>query len=413
MARNVTELSVFVASPSDVEEEVTRLDDVIDRLNLEWDSRGIRLKLVRWRTHAGPGFGEDPQTVINDQIQPDHDVFIAILWSRIGTPTPRAESGTIEEFQRAKERYDEDPDSIALMLYFKMAPVPQPIDAKQIQAVQDFQSGLGDEGGLYWTFETADDFERTVRLHLALYLQKKTSGSTAIGLSVPVVPEEVVVEEAVPTDTPQSASEDEAGTEEPGLLDLQDEFDTEFAEVGKATKEIVAALTEVGDMMQRRTADLERAKGQPNFEAVKRRVLRNVSDNAAAGLDKYVAKTEAVLPRFTTHLDRGISVFARMLPVQAQISKGTVADQKSLKEAVSSLRDSFRTSAEGLDKFRGNVDDTPGMTKAMNRARRAAAQVIQRQIDAIRRADLQLAEVESLTENWITDEDEETTGQDG
>lgn len=408
MARNVTELAVFVASPSDVEEEATRLEDVIDRLNLEWDSRGIRLKLVRWRTHASPGFGEDAQTVINDQIQAHHDVFVGILWSRIGTPTPRAESGTIEEFRQARERYSEDPGSMALMLYFKMAPIPQPIDTKQVRAVQDFRSGLGDEGGLYWTFDTADDFERTVHLHLARYLQQKTSGSTPIGLPIPVI-----AEEAVASDTPPSESEDEVGAEEPGLLDLQDEFETEFAEVREATTEMAAALTEVGEMMQRRTADLERAKGQPNFEAVKRRVLRNVSDSAAAGLEKYVATMEAVLPRFTTHLDRGITVFARTLPVQAQISKGTGADQKNLKEAVSSLRGSLRTSADGLEEFRGTVDRTPGMTKAMNRARRSAAQVIQQQIDAIRRADLQLAEVESLTEDWKTDEDEETTGRNG
>ena len=400
MTRQVTEFSVFVATPSDVEEEVARLEDVIDRLNLEWDSRGIRLKLVRWKTHASPGFGEDPQAVINSQIEPDHDVFIAVLWSRIGTPTPRTASGTIEEFGRAKKRYDEDPDSVSLMLYFKMAPVPQPIDVEQIQAVQDFRSELGEEGGLYWTFETADDFERTVHLHLARYLQAKTNSDTAIGLPIPEVSRDAVVD-----DTPQAGNHDESSTEEPGLLDLQDEYEAEFAGVQETTGEMAAAIKEVGEMMERRVADLEKAQGQPNFEAVRRKVLRNVSDNAAVGLHTYVEQTESILPRFTSHLDRGVAAFARIVPIQAQISKGTDTDRKDLKDAVTSVRGSLQTAAGSLEKFRATVDGTPAMTRAMKRAQRAASQILKRQIDAMRRADLQLAEVESLVEDWRKDED--------
>ena len=400
MTRQVTEFSVFVATPSDVEEEVARLEDVIDRLNLEWDSRGIRLRLVRWKTHASPGFGEDPQAVINSQIEPDHDVFIAVLWSRIGTPTPRTASGTIEEFGRAKKRYDEDPDSVSLMLYFKMAPVPQPIDVEQIQAVQDFRSELGEEGGLYWTFETADDFGRTVHLHLARYLQAKTNSDTAIGLPIPEVSRDAVVD-----DTPQAGNHDELSTEEPGLLDLQDEYEAEFAGVQETTGEMSAAIKEVGEMMERRVADLEKAQGQPNFEAVRRKVLRNVSDNAAVGLHRYVEQTESILPRFTSHLDRGIAAFARIVPIQAQISKGTDTDRKDLKEAVTSVRGSLQTAAGSLEKFRTTVDGTPAMTRAMKRAQRAASQILKRQIDAMRRADLQLAEVESLVEDWRKDED--------
>jgi len=60
MARQETILSVFVASPSDVDEERNRLEEVIRDLNTAWARElGIRLELVHWETHAYPSFGED------------------------------------------------------------------------------------------------------------------------------------------------------------------------------------------------------------------------------------------------------------------------------------------------------------------------------------------------------------------
>lgn len=125
MARHEHVLSIFVASPSDVADERSRLEDVVRELNITWSRElGLRLELVRWETHAYPDFGVDPQAVINNQIPDDFDIFIGVMWCRYGTPTNRAESGTIEEFKRAKARHDADPESVGLMVYFKDEPVP-------------------------------------------------------------------------------------------------------------------------------------------------------------------------------------------------------------------------------------------------------------------------------------------------
>ena len=218
MPRQVTELSVFVASPSDVEEEVARLVDVIERLNLEWSSQGIRLRLVRWKTDANPDFGPDPQSVINQQIGLDHDIFIGLLWGRLGTLTGRAESGTVEEFRRAKQRHDEDPDSVALMLYFKETPIPpSQIDAEQFGALQEFRSQLGEEGGLYWTFEDTAEFERTVHMHLARFLHRTPSAGDCRS--------DATLEPSVRGGRSVHDGELES-QDEPGLLDLQDAVET-------------------------------------------------------------------------------------------------------------------------------------------------------------------------------------------
>jgi hypothetical protein len=103
MPRQKKVITIFVASPNDVVDERTKLEEVINELNITWSRNiGLRFDLVRWETHAFPGIGDDPQDVINEQIPDDYDIFIGIMWCRFGTPTGRAGSGTAEEFQRAK-----------------------------------------------------------------------------------------------------------------------------------------------------------------------------------------------------------------------------------------------------------------------------------------------------------------------
>ena len=60
MPRQEHVLTVFVASPSDVGDERTKLEEVIRELNETWSRElGVRLDLVRWETHAFPGMGID------------------------------------------------------------------------------------------------------------------------------------------------------------------------------------------------------------------------------------------------------------------------------------------------------------------------------------------------------------------
>src|SRR5438874_1986714 len=79
--------SVFVASPANLSPERARLEDVIRELNNTWSQHlGIRLDLIRWETHAYPGFGRDAQGVINSQIGETYDIFIGLMWHHFGTP---------------------------------------------------------------------------------------------------------------------------------------------------------------------------------------------------------------------------------------------------------------------------------------------------------------------------------------
>ncbi len=167
MAKKVTKLRVFVASPGDVSEERNRLKEVIDELNHSIaENKGLILQYVGWETDAWPGFGEDAQDVINKEIGP-YDIFIGIMWKRFGTPTNRAGSGTEEEFEQAYTLWLEY-GKPRIMLYFSKAPsyLSSIEETEQMGRVLDFKKKVGDKGALYWEYNGPDEFEKFVRNHL-------------------------------------------------------------------------------------------------------------------------------------------------------------------------------------------------------------------------------------------------------
>lgn len=126
MSYQANVVEIFIASPDDVKEE--RL--LIRRVITEWNyshSRTHRLVLspVSWETHAFPMMGDRPQSIINKQILNDCDLLIAVFWSRLGTPTGAAASGSVEEIHRHVSA------GKPAMVYFSSKPVTSEIEQSE------------------------------------------------------------------------------------------------------------------------------------------------------------------------------------------------------------------------------------------------------------------------------------------
>ncbi len=194
MPTSKTLLKIFVASPGDLEEERKLLSEVVDEFNSYNSEDGYILELVKWETHTRPGFSTDAQSVINHQLNDDYDIFIGLMWSRFGTPTQRADSGTEEEFQRAYEILTSSNRKVEVMFYFKDAPIsPSRIDLHQLEKVMDFKKSISEDyGGFYHTFETPDQFRQKARMHLKKIVDDwhVNNASTAIQKAHPHVKSE-------------------------------------------------------------------------------------------------------------------------------------------------------------------------------------------------------------------------------
>jgi hypothetical protein len=115
---------------------------VVERVVLEWnashlESMGVMLHPVRWEHDAYPASGDRPQGILNKQIVESGDVLVGIFGHKLGTPTGKAQSGTIEEIEEFRKagKY--------VALYFSLADVPRSADRDQLEALVAYKKGRG------------------------------------------------------------------------------------------------------------------------------------------------------------------------------------------------------------------------------------------------------------------------------
>ena len=388
--RKETILSVFVASPSDVDEERNRLEEVVRELNVAWARNlGVRLELIRWETHAFPSFGESPQEVINEQIPQDYDLFIGLMWYKFGTPTGNAGSGTVDEFQRAKRRYDEDPGAVQLMIYFKDEPAPVPpsqLDPAQLASVAEFRASLGQEGGLYWPFHTTDDFARLVRLHLTRCVQAWRSRTDI----VPPSPTSLALREnAVDNSSPDEEDDDM------GLLDVVDHLEDEFATLKDICERIAYAIEEIGAKLEAGNTEVERINAGP--EAGKRKAARRAINRTANDMDQYVHKLESEIPLFSQHLNGAMNAVTQVaaLSIDFNTDDDHVEQIEENVRSIAEFRETMSTVEGQLAEFREAVSSLPRVATDLNRAKRGMVRVIQQLIDEFHSAQMTAREAET------------------
>ncbi|MCA1629994.1 MAG: DUF4062 domain-containing protein [Acidobacteria bacterium] len=367
MPRTETILRVFVASPSDLEEERNTLEDVIRELNITWSKTlGIRSELVRWETHTFPTIAVDAQAAINQQIADDYDIFIGLMWARFGTRTGRVGSGTAEEFYRAYDLYRENPARMRIMFYFKDAPLsPSNLDPEQLAAIRNFQHDLGEKGTYYWTYSNRDDFAQLVRMHLGRQVQEwgkswgveqKIDGKTG-DTTISVVPE---VEEI---------SDEDAAAEE-GFLDLLEVGEENFESMTEAMARMTHALQDLGSKINVGTEELNNAR-RPNGNIDIKQAKRS-SNRVADALNNFAALMEVDVPVYASSFSIGIDAFSRATTLAGDFGPQEKESLNKQRNSVQELRVVIGNVREHMQSFRDSIAATPRATTVYNRARRRA-----------------------------------------
>ncbi|MGO2311599.1 DUF4062 domain-containing protein [Brachybacterium tyrofermentans] len=156
MAHVANVLLVMIASPSDT----TEARDAVEAAIYGWNDANSRNKQVilqpwRWETSSVPQLGDHPQSLINAQGVDDSDIVFALFGSRLGSPTPGAVSGTVEEIERAVEQ------GKPVHLYFSTASLPNDVDTEQLQGLRAFKEQVQDRG-LLGEFSNVSQLEHEV-----------------------------------------------------------------------------------------------------------------------------------------------------------------------------------------------------------------------------------------------------------
>jgi hypothetical protein len=164
---------VLVASPSDCVEERKLVPELIHAWNASHSLHtGAILEPVLWETHARPELGDRPQGIINKQLVDNCDILIGTFWTRLGTSTGKAESGTAEEIEALRSK------GKAVLLYFSSAPaIPASINPEQFQALTEYKSKLG-VNSLYFEYESLNQLRTLLQGHIASEMNTLHSGKT-------------------------------------------------------------------------------------------------------------------------------------------------------------------------------------------------------------------------------------------
>lgn len=307
-------IRIFIASPTDVDDERTRLSLVINRLNKGLaDHVNVVLEMKEW-SDVVPNMGRSQQVIFDQIPVSTWDVMIGILWNRYGMPSGGknpVESGTHEEFNAAYESWQET-GKPHIMFYRCIRPVKDisliDIDSQEKVNLffKEFETG-GRNRGLYRTYNSSEEFERLVHDHLEKILIEFSANKKRNTTKKKLTPETVQV-----TSSNKPANQEEIDVTNPLLIGMVVDFSQPMVDV-------VAELSENDPSITERTA-----------QAVK---------NFIEGANKYCQapkSKEEILPRFKFFLyGYGLgnvnytinSIFAELLSAKnAPKESGTVRD---------------------------------------------------------------------------------------
>jgi hypothetical protein len=148
---------VLIASPSDLAEERLAAAEAVNDWNAQHAvAEAVALLPVKWETHAKPQAGVRPQEAINSQLVRDSDILVGMFWTKIGTSTGVAESGTVEEIDQFVA------SGKPVLLYFSSRPIdPYKIDLKQHKKLRSFKDATY-KNALIGGFSSVDELRQTL-----------------------------------------------------------------------------------------------------------------------------------------------------------------------------------------------------------------------------------------------------------
>ena len=300
------------------------------------------------------------------------------MWSRYGSPTGRAGSGTEEEFERALARYREDCTSIKIMFYFKDTPIPPShIDINQLSRINDFRTSLRNAGILYWTFTDLGNFEQQLRIHLSRQIQDYHRRSQ----------DEPVVHQTATHPLVDTGPE----PDELGFLDYLDIIDSNFGNLIEIAERINDHTKVVGKRINQRSREITAASAQYNYR-LERNHARSLINRAAIDLTNYASRISVELPLFDELLRAGTNAAGRAAQITLDIGASNKEQVRTSKETMETLNESIGTAQGAMTDFRASVLRLPRMTSKLNRAKRETADALQKLIDSMEAARSMISE---------------------
>lgn len=377
--KQITELRIFLASPGDVDVERTIVKEVIDEINITYGTpNGISIKLVNWENYSFPAMGDDPQDVINNQLPFDYDVFLCIFWTRIGTATNRARSGTVEELETALRKREAGED-IEIMGYFKTEPPSSLKDiTEQYFEVRKLQKEFG-ENCLYKEYTATEKFQDIFRIHFTQYLNQKFSyleKSKKLIAVAPVQPPIEIGNEKRNEIYKKLNSLNLDASVDTAVYDTLEIITDKSSELTIVLDDISSTMNELSEKVSSRTAELNTINNisDTRLKIKKRKIIVNQLANE---LDVISDKYELYVPEFKNHYLELINSYVSLYSKYEKYLSETDRETKS------NLITTIDEAIEALTDLLVEMDSVPKVTSKYGQAQIRQMKLLKELVDEI------------------------------
>lgn len=366
--KQVKQIKLFISCPGDITHELDSIKLVVDEINkTAGEQNSYVLRLLNWKTDTYTQIGSDAQEVINTQIEKQYDILIGLLWLRLGTPTKRDKSGTVEEINRALNNNEKEQ-----LIYFKTASPADitKINPEELLEINQFKQDLGNKGVLYHEFPSTSKFETLFRIQLTKLIFDKLSGSdtTPNNLDNENLPE--IVEDKYSHITSLIAEVENFDEKEVEI----DIFNT--VEIAQTHLNLVTtSLTSMSESMNDWTLKMESRTKEINTinnikdERLKVAKQKTVINLLATELLDFNNRIQNELPIFSENFRKVGSSYSKVFLIAKSFNAGEV---DSIKESARGLLEASESSLEGLASMLRSIMEFPPLNFKFNKAKREA-----------------------------------------
>ncbi len=384
MPEVITNYRLFLASPGDVANE----REIVKKIISEFNDQYVRelkstISLLTWENNTHPAFGNYPQSVISEQIG-NYDIFVGILWSRFGTPTPSYGSGTEEEFNNAYDKFNSNPNDIRIMIYFNQDGVPlNDIDIEQITKIKKFKQNISSLGAYYFDF-SSNDFEGIFRRHIYDVISKWNSHHL-----VEISKEEVVS---------QKEFEDKnIENEELGWLDYLDIISNKFEESTSNINMITDELSKFTLEITGKTAELNLA----NQSHYGNNVSKQIVSQSAKIINRYSISLEMPIQNWYSLFLDGIDAMKNMILLTEEIGNLTVSELEESRTQLEYIHEAIVNSLDPTKEFQQSIKDLPKISQQIIIAKKKLATRINTFITDLQKSLIDIDEFIQYIDNKI------------
>lgn len=369
MAKELPHRKILLASPSDVTAERELLRKGIANWNkVHGGNYGTIFDVIGFED-ATPGIGAEAQAVLDDQIVKDFDIFVCIIWNRIGSPTKNSKSGTVSEYEKALKKWQADPNSVKILIYFKTTAFRlDEIDPEQLAEVKNFKDRVHDDGVLFREFDEGTEFIGLIGSHftkLALDFEGFSSKDEAAKNIESYQSQQNLISAEKDLNTEKPSHDAQASEDEAGILDYEEMISEATDKLSLILGDLSEELVKIGDGA--RDAVSEIAKLPPDAPMKeKKKIFGKVADRLDICSEAFEKNKE---PLLEVYLNLGNSIQG-LIDTAGDFDSFDAEELEALQINIQGLHSEMIGTSDEISTLSVTLGQIPRMARQLNVAKR-------------------------------------------